>query len=130
MTVSDAERAAERDYEQAARLNLAVSLQAEKRDGAEMAEAVAVCTPTMTDLDTGAMNVDPDPDATQLVTESACRKRKEDDSEECDKRCCDQTSRKCSIRGRFLKRNGRIKWFSWNQDHSRALLPQVSTVFG
>ena len=64
------------DYEQAARLTLAVLLQAKKRDGAEMAEAVFVAySPTVTDLDTGAMNVDPDPDATQLVAESARKKR-------------------------------------------------------
>ena len=46
-----------------------------------MAHTVVVaCAPTMTDLDTGAMNVNPDPDATQLVTESDCKERKEDDT--------------------------------------------------
>ena len=38
VTVPDTKRVAEGDYEQAASLNLAVLLQAKKRDGAEMAE--------------------------------------------------------------------------------------------
>ena len=43
-----------------------------------MAEAVAVAiSPTVV---TGLTNVDPDPDATQLVAEPACMQRKEDDT--------------------------------------------------
>ena len=38
VTVPDTKSVAEGDYEQAASLNLAVLLQAKKRDGAEMAE--------------------------------------------------------------------------------------------
>ena len=40
--------------------------------------AIVACIPFPA-LDAGAMNVDQDPDATQLVTESAWKKRKEDD---------------------------------------------------
>ena len=54
--------------------------QAKKKDGAEVSEVLNVpSAPTMADLDTGAMNADPDPDATQLVTESAGKKRTEED---------------------------------------------------
>ena len=80
VTVPDAESAAEGDYEDAARLSLAAFSQAKKRVGAEMSTVVTVpCTPAMADLDTAAMNVDSDPDATQVVMESACKKRKEED---------------------------------------------------
>ena len=45
-----------------------------------MVEAVAVaCTPTRTDRGTSAMNVDPEPDATQQVMKPATKKRREDD---------------------------------------------------
>ena len=54
--------------------------QAKKRDSAEVSEVITVpSTSSMADLDTGAMNADPDPDATQLVTESAGKKRTEED---------------------------------------------------
>ena len=82
-TVPDAESAAEGGYEQTARLNVPVVLQAKKRDRAEMSEVLTVsCSQTMTDLDTGATNVDPDPDAKKKkkATQSACKKRKEETS--------------------------------------------------